>query len=325
MEGVVAIETNLLFLANMDRMYIEQIRDFLQKEKISLTIGDPDRVSESDLIEQAQGHTAVIAGSEFWSRRVLERVSNSIGIIIRCGTGYDGVDIRAALEHGILVANTPGMNLNAVAEMALAFLLALQRRLKDYDRDMRAGKWTPLPARELSGKTIGLIGFGGIARRFARLLCGFGCELIAFDPYPDEAAAKQVGVQLTTWEKVLKNSDAISLHLPLNEQTRGIIDQAAFASMKNGVILINTSRGAVINEDALLQALRDGKVAGAGLDVHTTEPAPSNYRLLTCDNVLLSPHCSSSTEEAYSKMLTACVRQAAQFYRGEKVDNLVGI
>lgn len=317
------MDKRLLVMADFDRIYLDPVRPELEAAGIEVVVGDTARVGEADLIDQAQGCAAVLAGSEGWTRPVLEQLAGTVRFLVRCGTGYDAVDVAAATECGVQVANTPGQNLNAVAEMAFAFLMALQRRVKDYDLLTRGGGWRPLPARELSGKTVGLVGFGGIARRLARLLSGFECELLAYDVFKDEAAAKALGARYVPLEELLEKADTISLHLPLLEETRGLINRQAFERMKDGAILINTSRGPVVEESALLWALESGKLAGAGLDVYHTEPADVTSPLFAFDNVLFSPHMASATFEATSNMVAACVRQTLQFFAGQPVDHPV--
>lgn len=304
---------NVLIMADADRTYFAQAELRLRAKGIAYSFGDPLRAGEEDLIRQAEGSAAVIAGSESWTRRVLENCRN-LKAIVRCGTGYDGIDMDAAEELGIQVANTPGINVYAVAEMALSMILCLQRKLKMYDCAIRNGGWGPLPVRELRGKTAGLIGFGGIARQLARLLAPFDCRLKAYDVCWDDAAAEALGVEFGELEEIFSTSDIISLHLPLLPSTKHMICKETLEMMKRECILINTSRGGIVNTEDLCDALRDQVIAGAGLDVHELEPVPADYRPFLEPRLILSPHVASATREAAEAMIQEAVNEVIRFY-----------
>lgn len=313
---------NVLIMADAKRQYFDEAAALLKENGIHTVFGNPLKVGEEDLVCQAQEAETVIAGSERWTRRVMEQCSR-LKLIVRCGTGYDGVDIQAASEMGIQVANTPGLNTYAVAEMALSFILALQRKVLVYNEKMKKGQWGPVDARELRGKTVGLLGFGGIAKQLAGLLQPFGCRLLAYDIFQDQETAKKLGVEFTDMGTVISEADIISIHLPLVEDTRYLICRETIEKMKPGCILVNTSRGGVVHTADLCEALKEGKLAGVALDVHEVEPVPKDYDMLGMENVILSPHVASATEEATLQMINASAASVIKFYKEGRAEHVV--
>jgi len=240
--------------------------------------------------------------------------------LVRTGIGLDTVDIPSATRHGVCVAHVPDFCYDEVADTAMTLLLAVARKVRVADRHVRSGGWAPsalLPMRRLRGLTLGLVGFGHIARMVAERARGFGLRVVACDPYVDGPAMAALGVDKAALETLLAQSDIISLHTPLTEETRGMIGRAAFAAMKPGAILINTSRGKVVDEDALVAALRSGRLGGAGLDVLWTEPPAGDHPLFQMDTVVLTPHYASSTVEAMDDLARKVNRQIVQYLRGE--------
>lgn len=240
--------------------------------------------------------------------------------IVRTGIGLDTVDIPGATRHGVCVAHVPDFCYDEVADTAWALLLAVARKVLPADRRVRSGGWAPsalLPMRRLRGQVLGLVGFGHIARGVAERARGFGVRIIAADPYVDQAAMAQDGVEKVSLEDLLAQADVVSLHTPLTEETRGLIGAAAFGRMKSGAILINTSRGGVVDEAALIAALRAGRLGGAGLDVLEREPPARDNPLLAMENVVLTPHYASTTGEALDDLARKVSRQIIQLLRGE--------
>jgi D-3-phosphoglycerate dehydrogenase len=222
------------------------------------------------------------------------------GAIVRTGSGTDNIPVAEATKHGILVANTPLAVAEAVAEHALTLMLVLVRALMVMDRAVRSGNAHRLPIRprfELTGKKVGLLGFGHIARLVARKLSGFEVELMVYDPYVSLAQIAECGVRKTSIEELLSQSDLLSIHCPLTESTFHLIGEPQLRSMKPTAFLINTSRGPVVDEDALVRALRNGWISGAGLDVFEDESGEVNPALCAMDNVVLSPHLAGYAEE----------------------------
>ncbi|MGI5888603.1 MAG: phosphoglycerate dehydrogenase [Oscillospiraceae bacterium] len=269
------------------------------------------------------GADMVLAGGESWSRDVLTACSGTLRMISKFGVGYDNIDIGAAKELGIKVTNTPGQNAYAVAEMAVSLMLALRRKIKWYDGLIQNDKWGRDLAFEIGGKTVGLIGFGAIARNVAKMLSGFGCRVRAYDIYFNKEAGKQLGVESVSLDELFHESDVISLHCPLTPETAGIINRDSIARMKDGVFIINTSRGGVLDVDALKEGLDSGKVAGAGLDVHPQEPTPHDYVLKGMDNVILTPHAATATKEAMYNMTKCTFDHLDEYLAGGEITNLL--
>ena len=229
------------------------------------------------------------------------------------GTGTDHVDLSAAARHGVTVTNTPGVSAVSIAEHTLALLLAVARRIPQSDAAMRAGGWPRGPSVELYGKTCGIIGLGAIGRQFARLAVGFGMRVIAWNRHPQPLP----GVEPLELDAIYRASDVISLHLRLTPETTGLVGPREFALMKKSAILINTARGALVDETALVDALSSGTIAAAGLDVFAVEPLPAGHRLLALPNVTITPHCAGVTPEAMEAGLRMAVENIRAFLAGQ--------
>jgi D-3-phosphoglycerate dehydrogenase / 2-oxoglutarate reductase len=221
-------------------------------------------------------------------------------VVGRAGVGIDNIDLAAASKRGIAVFNAPGGNTNAASELTMALILALARRLPEADRSIREGRWDRASFKgiELKGRTLGLVGAGRIGGEVARRCKVFGMEVLVYDPYLPEERAEQLGVRLVSLEHVIENADVISCHVPLTDETRGLIDAPLFGRMKDRVLVVNASRGGVIDEEALAQALHEGMIAGAALDVFEREPLSPESPLRNAPNLVLTPHLGASTEEA---------------------------
>ncbi len=241
--------------------------------------------------------------------------------MVRTGIGLDTVDLPGATRQGVCVAHVPDFCYDEVADTAMTLLLAVARKVRLADRHVRSGSWTPsalLPMRRIRGQTMGLVAFGHIARMVAERARGFGFHLVAFDPYVDAPTMAKLGVEkMESLEALLARSAVVSLHTPLTKETQGLIGRAQFAAMKPGAILINTSRGKVVDEEALIEALRSGRLGGAGLDVLWTEPPAKDHPLFQMDNVVLTPHYASTTVEAINDLAQKVSRQIGQYLRGE--------
>jgi D-3-phosphoglycerate dehydrogenase len=221
--------------------------------------------------------------------------------IVRLGIGYDSVDVTAATDQGILVCNAPTYCVEDVADHAVALLLASVRHLARQDRWIRAGRWDRTgarPARRLKGCTLGLVGFGRIARSVAQRAGGFGLTILGTDPFVGAGSMAGSGVQKVDLDELLARSDFISIHCPLTDDTYHLLDARAFGRMKDGAFIVNTSRGPILEEAALVEALRAGKVWGAGLDVFEQEPLPLDSPLREFDNVICTPHVGANSEES---------------------------
>ena len=267
-------------------------------------LDDPDFVA-------ALGHTdAVLCGNDLVVNDALLTANPRIKVIAKMGAGLDTVDIEAATAHDAIVFHTPGVNNQAVADHAFALILSLARKIVFCDQSMRAKQWehTKIMGLEIWQKTLGLVGLGAIGRNVALRARGFDMKVVAYDPYwPEEFAAEQ-GIERMDVDQLLAVSDIVSLHTPLMPETAGLIDKKALALMKPTALVINTSRGGIINEEDLYQALKSGEIAGAGIDVFETEP-PTDSKLLELDNVVLTPHTAAFTTEAMNSMNEEVVKQ----------------
>ena len=230
--------------------------------------------------------------------------------IMRSGSGLDDLPVEAARARGLTVTNTPEAISGIVAEHTVALLFALVRQVVRHDRDVRNGVWESGPEWakwHVPGQTLGLIGFGLIARETAALLQGFRLKVLVFDPYADERDVRASGARPVPLDELLQQSDFVSVHCPLNDQTRHLLGEAEFRMMKKNALLINTSRGAVLNEQALISALREGEIAGAALDVLEQEPPAADNPFLQMENVVLTPHIAAFSDEFEQKFWSASI------------------
>ncbi len=247
--------------------------------------------------------------------------SGNLKVIGRAGIGVDNIDVKKATELGIKVVNAPTGSTISVAELAVAHMLALARSIPKADSSMKRGEWIKkqLKGVELYGKTLGLIGSGRIAQHVARIAKGLGMNILVYSPHCTDEKAQKMGAKRATLEEVLKESDFVSLHIPKTEETYHLIDEEKLSLMKPTAYLINCARGGVVDEDALYRFLKEGKIAGAAIDVFEEEP-PKGSKLLELENVVLSPHIGASTKEAQIRAGTICVEQVMKVLRGEEPD-----
>jgi D-3-phosphoglycerate dehydrogenase / 2-oxoglutarate reductase len=246
--------------------------------------------SDDELVAALSGFDGVLNYGGRFPAEVIKRL-DTVWIIVQASTGYDMIDDEAATEAGIMVANLPFQCLHEVANSALGYILTLNRRLVDADRHVRAGGWDRfsfMPIGTIYGETLGLLGFGNISRAVARRGQALELKVIAHDPYVEPQIASAMGVELLPLDEVLKRSDYVSCHLPHNRHTRHMLSEAQFRLMKPTAFFVNTSRGKVVDEPALVKALQQKWIAGAGLDVFEQEPLPADSPLRKLDNVLLA-------------------------------------
>ena len=287
-------------------------------EIVSHNTGEPIKTDEfKEIIRDAY---AAIAGVEVYSKEILDAAEN-LKVIARYGVGLDNIDLDECRRRGIHVTCTD--NRNAVAEFALTLILSVLKNIPWYDSVVRKTNWNRKISRELTGKTVGLIGFGKISRKLSQLLSGFNVNIYAYDPVENRDAAQKLGVEFKTFEEVLAKSDIISLHLPYNDKTHHLIGEKEISLMKDGAYFINTARGPIVNETALYDALLRGKLAGAGLDVYETEPVKADNLLLSLPNVVLSPHVAAASFETNYNGSLICARSIVSISKGEKPPYLV--
>jgi D-3-phosphoglycerate dehydrogenase / 2-oxoglutarate reductase len=297
----------------MERLKREGIRILEWREGSGL--------SENDLVAKvAQADAWIVAFHPIGA--TLMDAAPRLRIIAKHGVGVDNIDIPAATARGIVVTTAPSANDQAVADLTMALLLALLRRIPEANASVKAGRWERFLGFGLNGKIMGVLGFGRIGQNVARRAKGFGVELIGADPAWPEEAASGIGIRRVTPDQLFAQSDVISLHLPLTAETCGLIDEAAIARMKTGVWIVNTSRGKVVNEKAIYEALVSGKVAGYATDVFETEP-PAGSPLLGLPNVIASPHMGTHTRESLQLMGDRAADTVLRVLRGERPDFVI--
>jgi len=291
---------------------------------LNATVEPTDAREPDALVAAAEGADALVVDA---GTTVTEHVVTSLdrlAVVARAGTGVDNIDVAIARRHGVEVVNVPDYATEEVSTHALALLLACLRRVVTYDRSVRDGEWdwtVGRPIQRLAGDTVGIVGFGTIGRRFARKLRGFDVDVIAYDPYVEESVMDDRGVWKVPFERLLDVSDAVSLHVPLTDETRGLIDADAIAAMADDAVLVNTARGSVVDETALETALRAGTLGVAGLDVRKTEPPSSSLSAL--DNVISTPHAGWYSEQARDELNRTVAADVARVLRGESPFNPV--
>jgi len=244
--------------------------------------------------------------------------ADRLKVIARYGAGVDNVDLEAARRKGIVVTNTPGANAASVAELTIGLMLALLRSIPCAHERTRAGEWPRLEGLSLEGRTVGLLGLGAVGKQVARRLQGFDCTVLAHDPQPDEAFAREHGVALCSRDELIAASDLLSLHLPLLPATKGLVDAAFLSRMKRGACLINTARGDLVDEEALAAALRAGHLRGAALDTFAQEPPNRDNPLLALPQVIVTPHMGAHSDSAMRAMGWAALRECLAVLRGEE-------
>ena len=294
----------------------DEARKMLTDAGFELVCNDTGRVLTFDeQKEMIRGAFAVIAGTEPYDAAMLEGC-DELKVIMRFGVGCDNFDLQTMKAMGIQVGVIA--NYNAVAEFAVMLILSTMKNLPQLDQAVRAGKWSRFPMRELTGKTVGLVGFGRIGRRVAEMLSGFDVKLLAYDPFMNEEEARKRNVVPASFDEVLGASDVVSLHLPANESTYHIINAETIAKMKDQSYLINTSRGKLVDEKALYAALQNGKLRAAGLDVYEQEPVKSaDNPLFALENISLTPHTAAITYETNYNGGLICARSILNVMNGE--------
>ncbi|RDE10154.1 C-terminal binding protein [Pelagibacterium lacus] len=288
--------------------------------RAGLTLTPNQARTEDELIAACAGADAVLNQYAQLTPRVI-RSLDKCRIISRYGIGLNTIDVPTATELGIYIGNVPDGSLEEVSDHAIALLLAVVRGLVKFDTAVKAGKWdytVVKPLYRVRGKTLGLLSFGNIARKVAVKMAGFGVRIIAHDPYADAAEAKAMGVELVDLETLCRESDYLSVHVPLVEQTRHILSRDQFAVMKPTAIVVNTARGPVIDEAALIAALSEKRLAGAGLDVFETEPVRGDNPLLAMDNVVLSSHAAWYSEDSEYEIRSKTAQNVVDVLQGRE-------
>lgn len=271
-----------------------------------------------NLIKDIDG---IIIGIDELSAEIIEK-ANKLKVISKYGTGLDNIDIHMATNKKIIVTNTPTANVDAVADLAFGLILSLARRIPEADQKTKKGKWEKIIGKSVWEKTLGVIGLGKIGRQVVKRAQGFQMNILVFDLVKDKKFAQRYGIKYVNLEKLLQKSDYITIHIPLNDATRGMISYKELEKIKREAFLINTSRGGIVDEQALYKALRNNQLKGAALDVYHSEP-PVESPLKELDNVIMTPHIGAYTEEAIENMGMQAAQNLIDVLEGRKPKNRV--
>jgi D-3-phosphoglycerate dehydrogenase len=284
------------------------------------------KISHEELLERIKDYDAIIVRSGTKITREVIEAGKNLKVIGRAGVGVDNVDVEAATERGILVINTPDANTITTAEHTLAMMLAAARNIPQANESVKKGEWNrkKYMGVELYEKVLGIIGLGRIGSEVAKRAMAFGMRVIAYDPYVSEERAKELGVELVSFEDLLKRSDFITIHTPKTKETQKLINEEAMKKMKKGVIIVNCARGGIVDEEALYRAIKRGDVRAVALDVFEKEP-PGKIPLLSLENVVATPHLGASTREAQKRAALEIAKEVKSALNGDFVKNAVNM
>lgn len=281
----------------------------------------PLQASAAELIRYHRGCFAVLASSHAYTDEVFAG-AEELCVVARLGVGYDAIDVAAATRHGVTITTTPGTLEWAVADHTFGLMVGLAHHIAQHDRAIRRGEWRPFAGVDVARKTLGLIGLGRIGQVVVQRARGFDMHILACEPNPDQAFVAANGIELVALDELLARSDFVSLHVPSTPETRGMIDARRLRRMKPGAFLINTSRGALIDEDALFEALQSGHLGGAGLDVRAVEPS-HEARFAAFENVIMTPHVASLTDGKQLASSTMAAQSILSVLRHEQPAGIV--
>ena len=300
--------------------------EILQKDP-SIQVEVKTGLKGPELIQALQGVEGLAVRSATKVTADVLAAAPSLRIVGRAGIGVDNIDVKAASRRGVVVMNTPSGNAITTAEHALFLLCSLARHIPQATASMKKGQWEKkkFQGTELFEKNLGIIGLGNIGRIVATRALGLKMKVLGYDPFLTQEAADNLGVELVSLDEIWKRADAITIHTPLNDQTRGLVGRDALKKMKDGVLIVNAARGGIVDETALLEALNAGKVAGAALDVFVEEPPPKEHPLVLHERVICTPHLGASTEEAQEKVAVEVAEQLAAYLTRGEIKNAVNL
>ena len=286
-------------------------------ERAGFSVAVKTKLSKEELLKEIGNYEALIVRSSTKVTKEVIEAGNRLRIVGRAGTGLDNVDTEAATRRGIVVMNTPGGNTITTAEHTMSMIAAMSRKIPQATQSMKAGKWekNKFMGSELYNKTLGLVGLGQIGSYVTKLAQGWSMNVIGYDPYLAVDRAKKMGIEVVELDELFHRADVISVHTPLTNETRGIINAQAMAKMKDGVMIVNCARGGIINEQDLCEALQSGKVAAASFDVFEQEPVDPKHSLLSLDNFICTPHIGASTEEAQENVAIGIAEQFVDYFK----------
>lgn len=285
------------------------------------------RLPEAELLPLVSDAAGLVVRSETKITRSVIDAARHLRVVGRAGVGVDNVDVEAATQRGVVVMNTPGGNTISTAELTFSMLMALARKIPQANASMKAGEWNrkSFQGTELYNKALGILGLGRIGSEVARRAIAFGMRVYAYDPYLSLARAKALQVEMAELDDLYANVDFLTVHMPMSDETKGMVNAAAFAKMKRGVRILNCARGGIVNEGDLLVAIQSGHVAGAALDVYETEPLPKDSPLRALPQVIMTPHLGASTEEAQDNVGIEVAEAITDFLVHGAVRNAVNL
>ena len=294
----------VLFTAPYMIPFVDRFRPVFEKHDIELIVPEvQERLEEDDLLKYAGQFDGTICGDDRYTARVIEVCAPRLKVISKWGTGIDSIDVQACSRYGIKIGRTPNAFTTPVTDTVMGYLLAFSRRQPWMDKAMKAGEWTKIPGKALSESTLGIIGVGTIGKTLTRRACAFGMKVLGTDIVDiDHVFITETGIHMTDLQSLLSESDFVSLNCDLNPTSYHLMNADAFALMKPNAVLVNTSRGPVVEEPALIHALQNGQIAGAALDVYENEPLPQDSPLMQMDNVMLAPHNANSSPAAWERV-----------------------
>jgi len=276
---------------------------------------------KEEMLKLIRDIDGIIIGIDELSAEIIEE-ADALKVISKYGIGLDNIDINTATNKKIIVTSTPTANVDAVADLAFGLILSLARRIPEADKKTKSGKWEKIIGKSVWEKTLGVIGLGKISRQVVKRAIGFEMNILAFDIVKDKKFVQKYGIKYVNLEKLLRKSDYITIHIPLNDATRGMISYEELEKMKKNAFLINTSRGGIVDEEALYDALRNNKLRGAALDVYNNEPLRESP-LKELDNVIMTPHIGAYTEEAIENMSIQAAQNLIDVLEGREPQNRV--
>jgi len=317
----------VVWVDRMRGLVVPMVEETGELAKANAELVSADCATEDEIIEAAKDADAIITWGAQITRRVMEALPKC-KVIVRYGVGFDTIDVGAATDNDILVVNVPDFCWEEVSNHAITLLLACAKKLALLNDLTKQGLWAEskqaqAPMGSIYRQTLGIIGCGNIGRMTARKAQCFGLKILGYDPYLDKSLARESGITLVSLPELLKESDLVSVHTPLNEQTWHLIGEKEFKQMKPTAYFINTSRGSVVDEPALIKALQEKWLAGAALDVFEKEPVDSDNPLLKMDNVVVTPHSASYSDVAFKRLRTSVGQEAARVLSGRWPKNVV--
>lgn len=300
-----------------------EAKQLLEKNNFEIIENPHDRPMKFGELKEIIGDIdAVVAGVDTWDESIIKLAPN-LKVISRFGVGVDNINLDQAKEYGIQVTNAPRLNSNAVAELTVNLILNSLRNTVNLHVSTRQGHWERFVGTELKGKKVGLLGFGNIAQSVAKKLYGFDVELLAYDKFPNKEIAARYDVQFTSYEEILQASDIVSMHLPNLPETHHFMNKERFNQMKQGSYFVNTSRGALVDEKALYEALETGKLQAAAIDVYEKEPITRDNPLFHFDNIITTPHTAAESYEVYHSVGLMTAQAIISVFQEKTPDNLL--